>query len=203
MSPEEVITEVEALDKAATPGPWSLGHSTQTRAEIKAPLDTVEAGEVPICVGLNGKYAEDCELIARYRTLAPELARMLREALARSAFLYDETGKVLEIIVRRIELNPPIADDEQSDLEAVARWVKGVGAEHLAQLMQERDEAAKRAAEWEIQAQDFRDRVVKAEAEREELRASYGKLKALHAELAADVSLLRLPHRHASARGSA
>lgn len=44
-------------------------------------------------------------------------------------------------------------------------------------LTAERDEAMKRAAAWEIQAQDFRDRVVKAEAERDELRARLSERK--------------------------
>lgn len=63
------------------------------------------------------------------------------KALARNAFLHNETGKALEIIASRIELNPPISAEEQSDIEAVARWVKAIGAEQVARCMKERDEA--------------------------------------------------------------
>lgn len=89
------------------------------------------------------------ELIAEVEALAPELARPLRDSLARC--------EMLDGLRERDEANPP------PQLIALKNEVE--------RLTAERDEAMKRAAAWEIQAQDFRDRVVKAEAERDELRA--------------------------------
>jgi hypothetical protein len=150
MTPEQLIAEVEALDKSATHGPWIAGE-----------LGTNDAGVIRdsyqdfIGASDGNRWQENTQLIARFRTLAPELAQHCKElqaavdrltaerdqAVARNAFLHNETGKALEIIAGRIELNPPISADEQSDIEAVARWVKAIGAEQVARLMKERDAA--------------------------------------------------------------
>lgn len=150
MTPEQLIAEVEALDKSATHGPWIAGELGTNDAGVIRDSYQDFIGESD-----GNRWQENTQLIARFRTLAPELAQHCKElqaavdrltaerdqAVARNAFLHNETGKALEIIAGRIELNPPISADEQSDIEAVARWVKAIGAEQVARLMKERDAA--------------------------------------------------------------
>lgn len=138
MSPEELIAEVEALDRAATLEPWIAKKDGDESVVVD--VDTV----ITACA-----READAALIARYRTLAPELSRLLRESLARCA--------MLDSLRERDETNPP---PQVVSLK-----------NDVLRLTAESDEATKRAVEWEIQAQDFRDRAVRAEAERDELRA--------------------------------
>lgn len=111
MKPEQLIAEVEAALHQGESHDWRL----------LAPL-----------------------VIDALKAMQTALERLIverDEALARNAFLHNETGKALEIIASRIELNPPISAEEQIDIEAVAQWVKAIGAEQVDRLMKERDEA--------------------------------------------------------------
>lgn len=111
MKPEQLIAELEAA--------LHQGESHDWRLLAPLVLDALKAMQAAVDRATVGRD----------------------EAEARNAFLHNETGKALEIIASRIELNPPISAEEQSDIEAVARWVKAIGAEQVARLMQERDEA--------------------------------------------------------------
>lgn len=97
----ELIAQVRALDKAATPGEWELcvrsprsvetAHLALCDAAGRVIADTFNAEDqeihsepddgVPYYFE-NGKRKRDMELIAAYRALAPELARRLEESQA-------------------------------------------------------------------------------------------------------------------------
>ena len=81
------LDRIDALEKAATPGPWKAG-----RPDIATILDGVDskwiyAGEQYCAVAsgrIDGEWAEvmaNAQLIAASRTALPALAKALREAL--------------------------------------------------------------------------------------------------------------------------
>jgi hypothetical protein len=87
--------EVLALDEKATPGPWheTTGHLPGTdrngmlRAMVHDPSRKTPDGGYAIASCGPVKRPDsmrDAILIARYRTLAPEIARALREAVERA-----------------------------------------------------------------------------------------------------------------------
>lgn len=109
MNPEELIAEVEALDKAATSEPW-----------------WVSSGGM-LCNGANEYVGERRDLIlaARYRTLAPELARMLRETRAELATL------------RAAQTPRPIAEAPKDGRDVLVLWSE---RDRLAEVMRWDDE---------------------------------------------------------------
>lgn len=75
---QELIAETKRLDEAASDGPWMLAEDDPEMM----PNTVLDADEKYLCDvdpwGSHGK--PDAQLIAAYRTLAPELARRLEEA---------------------------------------------------------------------------------------------------------------------------
>lgn len=84
-----------------------------------------------------------------------------------------ETETDLAAAVRRLETELDAATTQLAKkfrMLEETRKLAQENAEHALEIARERDAARKQAAEWEVQAQDFRDRLVKAEAENERLR---------------------------------
>lgn len=71
--------------------------------------------------------------------------------------------------------------DDATKQEIRSSWITKAQAA-IERLTAERDEAAKRAADWEIQAQDMRDRLIKAKAERDAQHDLVLRLRAQHAK---------------------
>lgn len=79
-----VLDQVEALDREATPGPWTNGNGRQDLLYegvdgILCPCDGAEP-PVRVLLRFNANFpcAKDARLAARYRTLAPALAEEVR-----------------------------------------------------------------------------------------------------------------------------
>ncbi len=88
MKPEQLIAEVEALDKSATHGPWIAGELGTGDAGVIRDSYQDYIGEAD-----GNRWQENTQLIARFRTLAPELAqhcKELRAALERLTTERDE-----------------------------------------------------------------------------------------------------------------
>lgn len=83
---EELIARVRELDAKATPGPWAAGGygprpddgPDRFRVRQSAPPRDFVAD----VGGWNRQSESDADAIARYRTVAPLLAAMLRKAMA-------------------------------------------------------------------------------------------------------------------------
>lgn len=85
MTTDELIAEIERLDQAATPGPWSYAKDWFTAhegnvwcIEDAAGINLVLA-KVPVEENTQGNSEDDARLIAAFRTLAVEAAARLRE----------------------------------------------------------------------------------------------------------------------------
>lgn len=149
MTPEQLIAEVEALDKSATHGPWIAGELGTNDAGVIRDSYQDFIGESD-----GNRWQENTQLIARFRTLAPELAQHCKElqaavdrltaerdqAVARNAFLHNETGKALEIalfvgaearaeLARLTTLRP--IEEAPKDGTSMLCWCPGYGWRHL------------------------------------------------------------------------
>lgn len=83
-----------------------------------------------------------------------------RQELERLRATRAMTGRVLDILCTRISLRDPVRQDEEEDLQAIARFVRAVGAELAAERVRERDQALAQVAE-------LRQRVAELEADRQ------------------------------------
>lgn len=77
MKPEQLIAEVETLDKSATNGPWIAGELGTGDAGVIRDSYQDFVGEAD-----GNCWQENAQLIARFRTLAPELAQHCKELQA-------------------------------------------------------------------------------------------------------------------------
>lgn len=98
MGARELIEKAEKLDRDATPGPWIPAQTTQTRQEIGAACDAVEAADRPVCAALNGNYQNDVAFIAEARALVPALAAALHQSEERAQRAEAELAEVAKIL---------------------------------------------------------------------------------------------------------
>lgn len=152
MTPEQasLIEQAERLLTGASPHPWAVPIDFGTPWNIDdangaaVALTAQRRSTAPDTIR-NGNTA----FIAAAPTLVAALAAELKRALEENADIKSRTGTVLDIIATRLELNPPISKEEQLDIEAVARWVKAIGADHVSALVIERDALRERLAKCE------------------------------------------------------
>lgn len=125
MTPEQLIAEVEALDKSATHGPWIAGE-----------LGTNDAGVIRdsyqdfIGASDGNRWQENTQLIARFRTLAPELAQHCKELQAAVvARLMKERDAARAELARLTTLRP--IEEAPKDGTSMLCWCPGYGWRHL------------------------------------------------------------------------
>ena len=85
------IDKLEALEKAATPGPWEV--EGRGDAWIAAPHPKL--GSVPIVVPHVMQVADDLDFIAEARNAFPELVREVRELRGIAEAAREQRAKVL------------------------------------------------------------------------------------------------------------
>ena len=156
MTNEELIAEIEALDQAATPGPWEAHDCF-----INSPAYRHHIGALQVGYGDGGNDAppsdeahNNATLIARYRTLAVEAARALKETekqrdyylnagLSQSREIEQTLGKALGYQLWK-DLPEVAPDSTEADgvcvWEHTAETLADEAARQLAELGQSRDE---------------------------------------------------------------
>lgn len=145
MTNEELIAEIEALDQAATPGPWLVFPFS---SEVEPRMMHVGPGghSVAWIINVDSPVA-NATLIARYRTLAVEAARALKETMEESQrrfYAYYELKNEVEQTLGAA-LGYPLWKDlpevapDSTEADGVCVW------EHTAETLA--DEAARQLAE--------------------------------------------------------
>ena len=106
IGPDE-LTELEALERAATPGRWKTGWLASYNAVTGQPLSYIyrsEAETVDTRIRVGGAADLDCDadaaLIAALRNSAPRLFAALREAWAVAKAFEDSDNRTFELLGR-------------------------------------------------------------------------------------------------------